>query len=261
MLNPNNPLSLYNHLEKIFKNNEDITTFSQFFKINKYNENQSTSERLWIEETNKYLNNVSLSSFVKDMRKIWELEDPSTELSELMRTKYRNIFSPEYENTKYQLASLRWDSKNNRIILDYFELPDLENLITKINNINPPKNNVLNIYTNAYTDELPNIEELEHEQNKTILNNGKYDINFMTHLIYRIRIALSSHTAIDMYDLCILNDTMILNETSKWNRFIKTYFNNEAQDKTQIIISDAPLQSELKDANIPAISLPLNYFI
>lgn len=256
--------SLYQHIEQIFKNNKNITTFSQFFKINKYNEKQSTSESLWIEGSNEHLlDNVSISSFVKDMSKIWKLEDPSSELSERIHTKYKNIFSTEYENTKYQLASLRWDAKNNWIILDYFELPDLKNVITKINKTITPKNNVLNIYTNTYADQLTNIKnvDLRYKQDENILNNVKHNTNLMTHLFNSLRIRLFNSTVIDMFDLYNLDDTKLGSATSKWNRFIKTYSSNEMQDKTQIIISDLPLQSELKDANIPAISLPLNYFI
>lgn len=255
MYNPNNPLSLYHYIEEIFKNNEDIITFSQFFKINEYNEKQLTSESLWSEESIGHMvDNISVSSFVKEMRKLWELENQSTELPEHIHTKYKNLFTPEYENTKYQLAFLTWDEEKNWIILDYFELPDFKNLSTSINEVKLPKNNVLNIYTNLYaklhTDQFTNIEDLRYGKSKTILNNDTYNIHFIESLIYAMRQPYTNIQLKDIYD-----------STSKWNRFIKKYFSNELQDKAQIIISDESLQSELKDANIPAISLPLNYFM
>lgn len=86
-------------------------------------------------------------------------------------------------------------------------------------------------------------------------------MKFIRDLVYSLGISLPNSIVINMYDLYSLDDNTFPSATSEWNRFIKKYFNNKLQDKTQIIISNEPLQSELKNTNIPAISLPLNYFI
>lgn len=253
-----NPLLFYTHLKQISKEKDDITVFSFYSEFNEYDNHQSAGESTWINPADApKVDTTNLYAFIETMDEYHSKKQLSTELYNRLCIVSQNIFNPTYKNKKYQLAFLTWIENQNLFLFKYLEVPNIKQLVVKSNELCSTSNNILNIYTN----QLKEDDSVEYDPNKVISTNAVYNMKFINDLVYSMRISLPNTRVTNMYDLYSLDDNTFCSATSKWNQFVKKYFNNKLQDKSQIIISNESLQSDLKDANIPAISLPLNYFM